>query len=45
MFLNDGFPLKAIENVLTKKSHSWESEGNVDILDENGVKNQKLTPP
>ena len=28
-------PLEVIENVLNRKSQQWESEGNVDTLDEN----------
>ena len=35
IFLDNGFPLDVIENVLNRKSQQWESDGNVDILDEN----------
>ena len=35
IFVDNGFPLEVIENVLNRKSQQWESESNVDILDEN----------
>ena len=35
IFVDNGFPLKVIENVLNRKSQQWESEGNVDTVDEN----------
>ena len=35
IFVDNGFPLEVIENVLNRKSQQWESEGNVDTLDEN----------
>ena len=34
-FLDNGFPLEVIENVLNRKSQQWESERNGDILDKN----------